>query len=270
MCRYLNISRSSYYDWQHRGLSLRRQTEEKLKQRIQAIFQKSRGRYGSPMIHQELHHQGIRCGRKRVERLMREMGLRARKRRQFKITTDSNHRCPVAGNILNRQFAVEAPNTVWASDITYIRTYEGWMYLAVTLDLYSRRVVGWSMMDTMPSTLAVAALKMAIQSRRPAPGLIHHSDRGVQYASQDFQSVLSKHHMICSMSRKGNCWDNAPAESFFSTLKTELIGDRIFLSRFQARREIFEYIEVYYNRQRLHSTIGYMTPEFFENRRKCA
>jgi transposase InsO family protein len=201
---------------------------------------------------------------------MHELNIRARFKRQFRKTTNSNHNYPIAPNLLNRQFKVDAPNRVWVADITYIRTYEGWLYLAAVIDLFSRKVVGWSMSNTIDSELAISALKMAIKRRRPPKGLMHHTDRGVQYASASYREVLKDNHIICSMSRKGNCWDNAVAESFFSTLKTECIEGKIYFSRAQARRKIFEYIEIYYNRKRRHSTIGSMTPENFEKLLKTA
>lgn len=267
MCHYLKVSRSGYYEWLKRKESSRQKKDRELKEKIRAIYDKSKKRYGSPRIHDELRDQGIRCSKKRVERLMREMGIRARYKRQFKITTNSKHNYPVAPNLLNRQFQVAVPNQVWTADITYIRTMEGWLYLAVVIDLFSRKIVGWAMSETMTADLAITALKMAIRCRRPTEGVMHHSDRGVQYASHSYQKVLKSNGMICSMSRKGNCWDNAPTESFFSTLKTECIDDKIYLTRAQARREIFEYIEIDYNRKRRHSSIGSMTPENFENQR---
>jgi transposase InsO family protein len=270
MCRFLEVSRSSYYDWLRRGESLRKKSDRELSEKIRAIFNSYQGRYGSPRVYDDLRDMGIRCSKKRVERLMREMGLRARHKRKFKVTTNSNHNYPIAPNLLNRQFKVDAPNKVWVSDITYIRTFEGWLYLATVMDLFSRKIVGWAMSKHIDATLAITALKMAIKRRRPPKGLMHHSDQGVQYASTDYQEVLKVNHMVCSMSRKGNCWDNAVAESFFSTLKTELIGDKIYLARVQAEREIFEFIEIYYNRKRRHSSNGGMTPENFESLRLSA
>lgn len=270
MCHILDISRSGYYQWCKRDESLKKKKDRDLKEKIFAIYIKHKKRYGSPRIHDELRDMGIRCSKKRVERLMQELGIRARHKRQFRVTTNSKHKYPVASNLLNRQFQVDAPNQVWVADITYIRTFEGWLYLAAVMDLFSRKIVGWSMSETIDTELTIAALKMAIYCRRPFNGLMHHSDRGVQYASYAYQGVLKDHHMICSMSRKGNCWDNAVMESFFSTLKTECVDDKIYLSRTQAKREIFEFIEIDYNRKRRHSTIGSMTPENFENQRKTA
>lgn len=270
MCQILHVSRSGYYQWLGRDKSLRKSKDDELKEKIRVIYEQSKKRYGSPRIHQALRNQSIRCSKKRVERLMHEMGICARYKRQFKVTTNSKHNYPVAQNLLNRKFQVDASNKVWVADITYIRTWEGWLYLATVMDLFSRKIVGWAMSETMHSELAISALKMAIQCRKPLKGLMHHSDRGIQYASKSYQDVLKDHHMVCSMSRKGNCWDNAPAESFFSTLKAECVDEKIYLSRAQAKREIFEYIEIDYNRKRIHSSIGNMTPEYFENQRKCA
>jgi putative transposase len=270
MCQFLDVSRSGYYEWVKRGESRRKTNDRQLAERIQSIFEQSKGRYGSPRIYEELRDQGIRCSRKRVARLMREMGLKARPKRKFKETTNSKHDHPVAPNRLNRQFQTDAPNQVWVADITYIRTFEGWLYLAAVMDLYSRKIVGWAMSERMTSDLAVSALKMAIKHRKPRKGILHHSDRGVQYASKPYQKLLKKNGFMGSMSRKGNCWDNAPMESFFSTLKTECIQDKIYLARVLAKREIFEYIEIDYNRKRRHSSNGYLTPEIFENRRKTA
>ncbi|HEX3009333.1 MAG TPA: IS3 family transposase [Bacteroidales bacterium] len=270
MCQFLEVSRSGYYQWNQRDVSATKKKDNALKEEILSIYIKHQKRYGSPRIHDELRDKGIRCSKKRVERLMGELKIRARYKRQFRKTTNSKHNYPIAPNLLNRQFEVDAPNRVWVADITYIRTFEGWLYLAAVIDLFSRKVVGWSMSKNINSDLAINALKMAIKQRRPPKGLMHHSDRGVQYASTSYQKVLKKNRIICSMSRKGNCWDNAPAESFFSTLKTECVNDKIYLSRTQAKREIFEYIEVYYNRKRRHSSIGGFAPEKFENRRKTA
>ncbi len=270
MCQILKVSHSGYYQWCNRGDSRHKKQDLELKIKIKAIYEQNQKRYGSPRIHRSLRSQGIRCSRKRVERLMRAMGIKAIHKRQFKVTTKSDHNYPVAQNILSRNFQSNGPNQKWLTDITYIRTFEGWMYLAAVMDLYSRKIVGWAMSKTMTATLATTALEMAIYRRHPLKGLLHHSDRGVQYASKEYQELLKKHGMVCSMSRKGNCWDNAPMESFFSTLKAECIAGKIYLTRDQAQRAIFEYIEIYYNRKRLHSAIGYIIPEFYENQRKCA
>ena len=232
--------------------------------RIREAHQQSRARYGSPRVHQALLKQGDSVGRHRVARLMRLAGLRAKGRRAFVRTTDSSHDEPVAANVLARNFDVKTPNTAWASDITYIPTAEGWLFLAVVLDLYSRRVVGWAMDDTIGARVAVRALEMALAQRGPVKRLLHHSDQGVQYACAEYQEMLRARGIRASMSRVGNCWDNAVAESFFATLKTELVHGRNYATRQEAQSEVFEYIEVFYNRQRLHSSLGYETPARFE------
>lgn len=263
MCRVLQVSTSGYYAWRRRPPASD-EADEKLLLEIKTLFDESKGRYGSPRIHRKLRQNGTRCGQKRVARLMREHDLRARKRRRYTNTTDSKHRLPVAENVLDRQFEVEVPNARWAADITYVWTRQGWLYLAVVIDLFSRRVVGWSMMETMERSLVTAALEMALRVRNPSPGLLLHSDRGSQYASGDYQALLQRAGCTCSMSRRGNCWDNAPVESFFSTLKMELVHERPYATRQQARSEIFEFIEVWYNRQRLHSSLGYQSPVDYE------
>ena len=227
---------------------------------IAEIHEESKKRYGSPKIHGELRRRGIRCGRKRVARLMRKDGLKAKTVRKFKATTNSNHSLPVAANLLDRDFSPAEPNRAWAADITYIWTNEGWLYLAVIIDLFSRAVVGWSMSERMTRTLVMNAFTLAVNRRNPPPGLIHHSDRGSQYASADFQSLLIKYGAICSMSRKANCWDNAPVESFFGLLKRALVFHQRYQTRAQARHSIFDYIERFYNRKRIHSSLGYRTP----------
>jgi transposase InsO family protein len=265
LCRALGVTRQGYYAWLKRDKSSRQRTNEELSVRIVEIFKENRGTYGCPRIQATLRSQGHRVSRQRVARLMRQQGLRARRRKRWTPkTTDSNHRLPVAPNLLDRVFERTAPNQAWVGDITYVRTDEGWLYLATLLDLYSRKVVGWSMSDRIDRRLALSALEMATINRQPGPGLIHHTDRGTQYASGDYRKALEKHGMIASMSRKGNCWDNAVAESFFSTLKTELAGS--YKSHADARRAIFEYIEVFYNRKRRHSSIGYVSPTEFEER----
>lgn len=228
------------------------------------IYHKSRKTYGSPRIHKQLCKEGIHCSKKRVERLMQEAGIQAIQKRKFKVTTDSRHNLPVAENILNREFTASSPNTKWVADITYINTDEGWLYLATIMDLHSRRIAGYSMQKYLTRELVIEALQMAITNRRPGRGLVIHSDRGSQYASYDYQRLLQQYDFICSMSRKGDCWDNSPMESFFKTLKTELVYQRRFKARAEAKLEIFEYIEVFYNRFRLHSALGYKTPEEFE------
>ena len=264
MCRVLEASPRGFYDWLHRPESPQAMENRALVEKIQAIHSDSRRTYGSPRVHASLQDAGYRIGRNRVARLMRDNDIRAKTKRKFRVTTDSRHDHPVAPNRLERQFEVAAPNTVWVADISYIPTREGWLYLAVVLDLFSRQVVGWAMDQQMPQELTLAALDMAIQRRRPLPGCMHHSDRGSQYAAGDYQTKLAEHGMVCSMSRKGNCWDNAPMESFFHSMKTELVHHRDYQTRDEARRDIFEYIEIFYNRQRRHSTLGYRCPVQFE------
>ena len=263
-CRVLNVSVSGYYAWLDRGPSNREIADARLIDKIRAIYDATSGVYGIRRIHRQLISDGESCSLNRVVRLMRKCGLAARRKRKFRVTTDSQHGLPAAQNLLNREFFSAGPNRVWASDITYIWTQEGWLYLAVVIDLHSRMVVGWSMSERLKRSLALDALSMAIGRRNPGVGLIHHSDRGSQYASEDYQNVLAKHGMVCSMSRKGDCWDNAVAESFFSRLKSERVCHRLYRSRAEARRDIFEYIEVFYNRVRLHSTLGYSSPAQFE------
>ena len=264
MCEVLSVSRSGYYAWLKNPESKRKQSNNKLREKIRTIHRDSGEAYGSPRVYQALKEQGETCSENRVARLMREDGLRAKTTRRFKATTNSEHNLPVAPNLLDRNFSPEAPNQVYAGDITYIWTTEGWLYLAVVIDLFSRSVVGWAMNKQMTRQLVMNALTMAVQRRRPPSGVIFHSDRGSQYASGDFQKLLTKHGMRCSMSRKGNCWDNAPVESFFGSLKQELVFHQKYPTRFHARQSIFEYIERFYNRRRLHSTLGYKSPANFE------
>ena len=265
ICRMLEVSTSGFYRWTNRTESTRARSDRAVTLDIKAAHRASRGTYGSPRIHRELAAQGHKVGRHRVTRLMRENGLRGKQRRRFRTTTQSNHRRPVAPNTLDRQFAVTRPNVAWVGDITYVWTLEGWLYLCVILDLYSRRVVGWAMSARIDQALTVRALSMALEACDPGPGLIHHSDRGSQYAANDYQSLLRARGITCSMSRKGNCWDNAVAESFFATLKVEFIHESLFRTRSQATTEIFEYIEAFYNRVRRHSFIGYVSPQEFES-----
>ena len=266
MCRVLQQSRSGYYAWCNRLASPRTQENESLSYQIQQIYDTSRQSYGSPRIQAALVAQGLSISRQRVVRLMAKLGINARSRRQFQVTTDSQHAWPIAENHLNRGFVTSQPDRVWVADMTYIWTTEGWLYLAVILDLFSRRVVGWSMAEHMRTELVLTALEAALGQRQPAPsGLLFHSDRGSQYASGDYQLALQQATIMGSMSRRGNCWDNAVAESFFGTLKTELIHPRIFSTRTIARTAIAEWIEVFYNRQRLHSTLGYLSPVQFED-----
>jgi putative transposase len=262
MCRVLEVSRAGYYAWRARPLSARVRDNQALFDRIQAVHRDTRRRYGSPRVYQELRALGVPCGENRVARLMRAGGLRARSARRFRVTTQSAHRYAPAANQLARDFAVNhgeaAP--VWMADITYLPTAEGWHYLAVILERATRRVVGWALRPRLDQQLTSSALRMAIQHHRPDGGL-HHSDRGSQYASHEYRQLLQVAGFAPSMSRVGNCWDNAVVESFFATLTKELLGDRVFASRAEAQREIFEFIEVWYNRRRRHSTLGYRTPE---------
>lgn len=264
LCRVLRVQRSGYYAWCSRGESTRAVEDRRLTVEVRAAFEERKRRYGSPRLFRELRSRGVHVGRHRVARLMREQRLCARPRRRFVKTTESNHGLSTPSNVLNRQFVVDEPDRVWAADVTFLPTLEGWFYLAVVLDLYSRRVVGWAMSTHNDETLTLAALRMAIGQRQPAPGLMHHSDRGTTYASGTYQDVLAQHGMICSMSRKGNCWDNAVVESFFSTLDIECANQRPFSSKSAARREVTEYILGFYNPTRLHSSLGYMSPMEFE------
>jgi transposase InsO family protein len=260
------VSRAGFYAWCRRPASTRVKRDRKLRRHVVAFHLKSKRRYGSRPIVRDLRDIGEFVSRRRVVRLMREAKMHGKTRRAFKLTTNSAHRQPVAENVLDRRFApveIQAPNRVWASDITYLRTREGWLYLAVVLDLFSRRVIGWSMSHRLESRLVLDALTMAAARRGIDGAVLVHSDRGVQYASDAVQRFYHRHGMICSMSRKGNCWDNAVTESFFATLKREL-DDQIFNSREMARTAIFEFIEIWYNRQRRHSTLGYVSPEQFE------
>ena len=266
LCRVLQVSRSGFYAWQQRPAAPRTLQDQTLGLEVAAIFAESRGRYGSPRVYAELRVRGQRTGRHRVARLMRSAGLRARERRRFRCTTDSDHGMAITGNLLARRFAVLAPDTGWVTDITYLWTLEGWLYLSVILDLFSRRVVGWALHERLERKLALEALHMALAQRHPAQGLLHHSDRGSQYASREYQQLLADYGIRSSMSRKGNCWDNAVAESFFATLKLELVYQSRWHSRAQARNEVFEYIERFYNRQRRHSALGYLSPAEFERR----
>jgi putative transposase len=269
MCDVLGVSPSGYYASRQRSPCARAIADERLLLNVRIAHEKSGETYGAPRVQRELKEDGVSVGTKRVARLMRQDGLVGRApRRTRPRTTDSAHAHPIAPNLLNRQFDVRgvALNRVWVSDITYIPTQEGWLYLAAVLDLASRRCVGWAMRDTLEAELAVSALEMAIGTRRPAPGLIHHSDRGSQYACGEYQAALAQQGMVASMSRKGNCWDNAVAESFFATLELELIVNHRWATRDEARRAIFRYIETWYNRERRHSTLDYVSPVVYEAR----
>ena len=264
LCRVLEVSRSGFYAWCKRPASKRSIEDSRLTAEVQAIFDEHKARYGSPRITEELQANGICIGRQRVRKLMRLASLQARQPRSWVRTTDSNHGHPVAPNLLNRQFDVDEPNRVWAGDITYLPTKHGWLYLAVVIDLFSRAVVGWSMSRRIDLQLTLSALDAALLRRRVLPGLIMHSDQGVQYAAGEYQARLKQHGMVCSMSRKGDCWDNAVVESFFATLKNELLAEGVFADHASARALVFEYIETYYNRRRRHSTLGYLSPTAYE------
>ncbi len=267
MCAALGLSASGYYAWRGRPESARSVANRELTEDIRLIHAESSGCYGSPRIHATLRRYGRRVGRSRVERLMRRAGLRglaALPRRAR--TTNSRHGYPIAPNRLARNFEAAAPNQVWLADLTYIPTGEGWLYLAAILDMHTRKIVGWSMRQTLHTEIALDALNMAVKRQRPAPGLIHHSDRGIQYAAEAYRSALARSGITPSMSRKGDCWDNAPMESFFHTLKVERVHHRVYATRDQARRDLFGYIEGFYNPRRLHSSLGYISPAEAERR----
>jgi transposase InsO family protein len=276
MCRVPEVSKAGYSAWvrrQQQPPGPRARATRRLALEIRAVHRASRRTYGSPRAHAELRARGIACSEARVARLMRREGLRAKPRgRRFRVTTDSRHAHPVAANLLDRRFAVSeigGADRVWAADLTQVPTREGWLYLAVVLGLLSRRVIGWAMRHTAERSLTLAALRMALRHRRPAPGMLHHSDRGSQYACGDYQLLLSAHGMRCSRSKKGDCWGNAVAESFFATLETELVSDAHWATREEARLAIFEYIEAWYNRQRRHSTLGYISPAQYEQQHEA-
>ncbi len=266
MCRALAVSAAGYYAWRRRPESRRAVANRTLLTTIRVLHQDSRQTYGSPSIWRALRARGHQVGEHRVARLMHHDGLRAKTVKKWRATTHSSHRLPVVPNTLQRQFTVSQPNRVWAGDITYVWTLEGWLYLAVLLDLYSRAVIGWAMGPRLTGDLTIQALRMALTTRQPTAELLHHSDRGSQYAAQQYQQLLTMHGITASMSRKGNCWDNACVESFFGTLKRELVYHRQYATRSEATQDIFEYIEVFYNRQRRHSTLGYHSPAEYEAR----
>ena len=270
MCRVFSVSRSGYYRWRRHAESRRTIENRRLDAHIKAIFNKHKGRYGSPKITDELNDMGFPVSKNRVARRMKAAGLRSIVRRKYRATTDSKHSHPVADNLLQRDFTASSPDRVWVSDITYIATARGWLYLTVFIDLFSRMVVGWALSSSLSTEMVLTALRRGIRNRRPNTGLIIHSDRGVQYACKDFRKVLEKHRFVQSMSRKGDWWDNAVAESFFGILKSELIHHDRFKGPQDTLRALFEYIEVYYNRKRKHSTLGYQTPAQFEQAMKSA
>jgi transposase InsO family protein len=266
MCRVLKVSRSGYYDWRNRPLSARAQANQRLTDDIRRIHQEHKGRVGAPRVTRHLHEEGQHVGKNRVAHLMNSEGLRAKAAHKYKATTNSNHNLPVAPNLLEQDFSATAPNQKWVSDITYIATDEGWLYLAVVLDLHSRLVVGWAMSERMTAKLVCDALQMALWRRKRPRGVIVHSDRGSQYCSGDYQRLLRDNGLVCSMSKKGDCYDNAAMESWNHSLKVEAIHGERFVTRQAAKDQVFEYVEVYYNRKRLHSRLGYLSPEAFELR----
>ena len=266
MCKTLKVSKSGYYYWCKRSISKREKENNKLLQEILAIYDRSNGTYGSPRIQEELYHLGYKVSRPRVARIMKKNNIQSKVRKKWIVTTDSKHNNPIAPNLLNRNFTVDSPAQVWVSDLTYLKTKEGWLYLTVVIDLFDRKVIGWALSSTMKATqTSIEALKMALSNRNKSENLIFHSDRGVQYTCSDFTEIITEKNITQSMSRKGNCWDNAVAESFFKTVKTESIYRHNFKSKREARIEVFKYIEIWYNRKRRHSTLNYATPLEIEN-----
>ncbi|MFC2084419.1 IS3 family transposase [Bacteroidota bacterium] len=268
LCELMKVSKSSYYKYLRRKPSRREESNKKILKEIKKIYQESKGRYGSPRITVAINRRGIKCDRKRIARIMKEEGILAKTRKKYKITTNSKHKLPVAENLVRQNFRADKPNKIWAGDITYVWTKEGWLYLAAILDLYSRKIIGWQISKYLDKKLVIEALRKAIEARSVLKGMIFHSDQGVQYASDEFKETLRNNGILQSMSRRGNCYDNAVAESFFHTLKTELIYFERYNTKDEARTSIFEYIEIFYNRKRIHSSIGYLTPEEFENYNK--
>lgn len=264
LCRVMQVCRGGFYAWSTRDKSTREINNDALTELIRTAYEQSKQTYGSPRIFAELKEAGVACSQKRIARLMRRHQMHAVRPKRFVVTTDSDHDMPIAENLLARTFQAETPDTRWTADITYIWTSQGWLYLAIILDLFSRRIVGWAMDQTIDRNLVMSALDMALLGRKPGEDLLCHSDRGSQYASQDYQKQLEEAGIVCSMSRRGNCWDNAPTESFFASLKKEMVYRTRFETREQARTAIFSWIEVWYNRKRRHSTLGYVSPEAFE------
>jgi transposase InsO family protein len=267
LCQQLQVSRSGYYAWCQRSPSRRQQENERLIATVSAVHTQSRETYGYRRVHAALVAQDVRCGIQRVRRLMQQYGLRAKQKPRYRTTTQSRHRLPIAPNWLARDFSADAANQKWVSDITFVPTHEGWLYLCVIMDLFSRLVIGWAMEDYLHRELGLKALRMALLRRQPPPGLLHHSDQGIQYANNQYQQLLTSQAALASMSRKGNVYDNAPMESFFATLKRELIHFHTYRTRAEARLDIFEFIEVFYNQQRLHSALQYRSPAAFEKLR---
>ena len=266
LCRAMQVCRGGFYAWNKRAKSAHQIQDETLTEQIRTVYHDSKETYGSPRICADLKEAGIPCSQKRIARLMRLSQISALRPKRFVVTTDSDHEMPVAENLLARTFEVQTPDTRWTADITYLWTGQGWLYLAVILDLFSRRIVGWAMDQTIDRALVLSALNMAILCRKPGSDLLCHSDRGSQYASGDYQKRLKEVGIVCSMSRRGNCWDNAPTESFFAGLKKEMVYRTRFETREQARSAVFSWIEVWYNRKRRHSTLGYLSPEAFERK----
>ena len=264
MCKALNVSPSGYYAWRKRPVSAREMANQDLMDKIEAVFEASEETYGSPRVYRALKAQGVACSENRVARLMRLRGLKPKQVRRFRATTKRNKAHRAAPNRLGRDFAADEPDQIWLADITYIPTMEGWLYLAAVLDLFSRRIVGWAMADRMTGALTLRALRMAIRQRRPSPGLIHHSDQGSQYTDRDYQAVLAAHGIQASMNGVGTWYDNAPMESFFGTLKCERVHHTRYRSRDEASPDVFHYIEAFYNRRRLHSSLDYLSPEAYE------
>jgi len=266
MCEVLEVSTSGYYARVGREPSPREQRRAAIAAAAEEAYHESGGIYGYRKVHDDLQEQEVVCCKETVRKVLQEKALFSRTRRKFVVTTDSDHHLPVAGNLMDRNFEATAPDQKWAADITYIPTQEGWLYLAVVMDLFSRRIVGWSMSDSLQAGLVLGAMQMALDLRDPGPGLLHHSDRGSQYASDAFQELLEDHRITCSMSRKGDCWDNAPVESFFGKLKTEWVHAKTYATRQEAEADIFKYIELFYNRKRKHQALDYLSPVAFEQR----
>jgi putative transposase len=264
MCKVLNVSSSGYYAWRKRPVSAREMANQQLLEKIEVVHTESQETYGSPRVYHELKAQGVACSENRVARLMRLHHIRAKQTKRYKVTTRRNKAHPVAPNLLKRNFVAQRPDQIWLADITYIPTLEGWLYLATILDLYTRRIVGWAMSDRMTSDLTKSALEMAISQRQPDPGLIHHSDQGSQYTDGTYQALLKDHGIRASMNGVGSWYDNAPMESFFGTLKSELVHHYAYHTRDEAKADLFFYIEAFYNRRRLHSALDYLSPEAYE------
>jgi len=264
MCEVLQVSTSGYYGWLGHSPSAQQQRRERIAQSAARFYFESECIYGYRKVYEDMLEANINCCRETVRRIMRQIGLFSRVKRKFVLTTDSEHAMAVADNLLSRDFTATSPNQKWVADITYIPTLQGWLYLAAVMDLYSRRIVGWAMSERIDSALVLSAMNMAISQRRPEAGLLHHSDRGSQYASEAFQDLLDDNGIVCSMSRKGDCWDNACIESFFGSLKTEWVRDKKYQTREQARDDVFKYMELFYNRKRRHATLGYLSPAAYE------